>query len=639
MLRSIRGIKKLITNSTCAVAVVATVLIASGCKKDMATGTSTESGIQSNTNQPLGAPTWVSALPGDQKAILTWTAVSGATSYSVIRSQAGSSGTTVSSPTSNTFTDTGLTNGTIYTYTLRTNSVGGQSGASSSQAVTPSGAAPGSPGNFKISLSAPGELSLVWDSVSGATSYTVYRGTTASSLSKLKNQAATALKDSGLTPDQVQYYQVSATGSAGEGAKSAVVSAIPQGVPAAPKNLKASFANSKVTITWDASASAIKYKLSRYKNVKDEPLVVTDNIAATAVSVADTSVASDGSTYSYYLTVSNAVAESSQAGPATVTVDGGGGKISYDSSPLVWVIDTDQSMAAKPTGLSGCKIAPLLPAGLSLSDSCTIAGKSSATQDVKNYALTAKIAATNSNYEGTISLQITEPAPAVAGFTVSGAVGQAVSFTPTSTAGKIRSCEVTPALTGGLSLNATTCEISGTPTAVQTNAAFTLTAKNTGGSAKADFKVNVSAEDKIVDFVHSCAYTQSGKVYCWGQKAWMGKSVQIVDDSTKEPLTGVTALAFSGTELIQSGNETYCALLSGGAVTCWKAGAFGSGDMAIPVPISGVAKMVAIPDSEGGFCFLMSVGELKCLDKYKGVYSIQDWIRCPIPRFQESPKL
>jgi len=64
--------------------------------------------------------------------------------------------------------------------------------------------------------------------------------------------------------------------------------------------------------------------------------------------------------------------------------------------------------------------------------------------------------------------------------------------TPTVT-GTITSCTVTPALPTGLSLNATTCAISGTPTVNQSATTYTITASNSGGSTTANITIQVIA--------------------------------------------------------------------------------------------------------------------------------------------------
>jgi hypothetical protein len=65
--------------------------------------------------------------------------------------------------------------------------------------------------------------------------------------------------------------------------------------------------------------------------------------------------------------------------------------------------------------------------------------------------------------------------------------------TPTSSGGPISSCTSSPALPSGLSLAATTCAISGTPTADTPAANYTITASNAGGSGSATISITISS--------------------------------------------------------------------------------------------------------------------------------------------------
>lgn len=84
------------------------------------------------------APTGVSAVGGNAQVALTWTASAGSTSYNVKRSTTtGGPYTTVASPTTASYTDTGLTNGTTYYYVVSAVNTAGESANSSQVAATP----------------------------------------------------------------------------------------------------------------------------------------------------------------------------------------------------------------------------------------------------------------------------------------------------------------------------------------------------------------------------------------------------------------------------------------------------------------------------------------------------------------------
>ena len=81
----------------------------------------------STTTIPV-APAGLQAAPGNAEVALTWTAATSATSYHVKRSTtSGGPYTQVSAPATSVFTDTGLTNGTMYFYVVSALNSAGES--------------------------------------------------------------------------------------------------------------------------------------------------------------------------------------------------------------------------------------------------------------------------------------------------------------------------------------------------------------------------------------------------------------------------------------------------------------------------------------------------------------------------------
>jgi fibronectin type 3 domain-containing protein len=91
--------------------------------------------------QPPLAPTGLTATAGNAQVSLTWNASSGATSYHVKRSTTNGSGyAQVATPTTTSFADSGLTNGTTYYYVVTAVNSAGESSNSNQASATPANA-------------------------------------------------------------------------------------------------------------------------------------------------------------------------------------------------------------------------------------------------------------------------------------------------------------------------------------------------------------------------------------------------------------------------------------------------------------------------------------------------------------------
>ncbi|HET6384205.1 MAG TPA: fibronectin type III domain-containing protein, partial [Armatimonadota bacterium] len=120
------------------------------------------------------APTGLTAAPGDTKVALSWTASAGATSYNVKRSTTtGGPYTTVGSPTTSSYTDTGLTDGAAYYYVVSAVNASGESPDSAEVEATPS-----IPTNAAaVFVGADTTTQGNWKGVYGADGYNVFEDT------------------------------------------------------------------------------------------------------------------------------------------------------------------------------------------------------------------------------------------------------------------------------------------------------------------------------------------------------------------------------------------------------------------------------------------------------------------------------
>ena len=201
------------------------------------------------------------------KPMLTWNAVSGATSYQVYRatSQKGTY-SLLGTVTATSYTNTGAKAGTTYYYRVKACNDAGLSPYSNIvsgkvKSVTPKPAAP----VVKIGNSATsGKPMLTWNAVSGATSYKVYRATSQKgTYSLLGTVTATSYTNTGAKAGTTYYYKVKAVNSAGESAYSNIVSGKAKAAPAAPSVTAGNSSTGKPRLTWKAVSGAVSYRIYR----------------------------------------------------------------------------------------------------------------------------------------------------------------------------------------------------------------------------------------------------------------------------------------------------------------------------------------------------------------------------------------
>ena len=213
------------------------------------------------------APTVTMTYSDSGKPKLTWSAVSGAASYRVYRSESRGTGySLLGTTTSTSYVNTGAAVGKTYYYKVRALNVDGAAGAYSS---TVSGAAkavaPAAP-TVTMTYSDGGKPKLTWSAVSGATSYRVYRSESrGTGYSLLGTTTSTSYVNTGAAVGKTYYYRVKAVNSAGTSAYSNIVSGTARTpAPAAPV-LKGgtSSASGKPQLTWAAVDGAAKYDVYR----------------------------------------------------------------------------------------------------------------------------------------------------------------------------------------------------------------------------------------------------------------------------------------------------------------------------------------------------------------------------------------
>ena len=191
------------------------------------------------------------------KPMLTWNAVSGATSYKVYRatSQNGTY-SLLGTVTATSYTNTGAKAGTTYYYKVKAVNAAGESAYSN----IVSGRATVTTLTMGHSA-ASGKPMLTWKAVSGAASYKVYRATTKNgAYSVINTTKALTYTNTGTALGTTYYYKVEALNSAG---KSMGFSAIVEGKVAPVLAVGYSSVSGKPQLTWKAVPGATGYQVYR----------------------------------------------------------------------------------------------------------------------------------------------------------------------------------------------------------------------------------------------------------------------------------------------------------------------------------------------------------------------------------------
>jgi fibronectin type 3 domain-containing protein len=150
-----------------------------------------------------------------------------------------------------------------------------------------------------------GQVALSWTAASGATSYNVYRGTSANGLSTtpIATVTGTTFGDTSVTNGTPYYYEVEGVNSLGTGSPSneatatpsASIPSPPPSAPPAPTGLSASATSGGVNLAWTGATGATSYEVLRGTSSGTETKLVS---GVTGTTYDDTSVSS-GNTYYY----------------------------------------------------------------------------------------------------------------------------------------------------------------------------------------------------------------------------------------------------------------------------------------------------------------------------------------------------
>jgi hypothetical protein len=269
------------------------------------------------------APTSPVATPSNGSVKLTWKAPTnngGAAiqKYAVQRYTA-QGWTSIAYPTALSYTNTGLTNGTKYSFRILAYNAAGWSAPSTTVVAVPRTvpSAPLSP----VATPSNGSVKLTWKaptSNGGAAiqKYAVQRYNTVSK--KWENVAfptTSPFANTSLANGTKYSYRVLAQNAAGWGTPSSVVAATPNG-PSAPLSPVATPGNSKVTLTWNAPATAGAAVIDKYAVQRMIPGVSGWENIAFPTTRSYTAFGLNGTKYSFRILAHTAIGY----GPASTVV-------------------------------------------------------------------------------------------------------------------------------------------------------------------------------------------------------------------------------------------------------------------------------------------------------------------------------
>jgi fibronectin type 3 domain-containing protein len=282
------------------------------------------------TTTPAAAPSGVTLnpanftlTPASNVMNLTWNPVAGATSYNIYRGTApgGEAATPVGTSTSDSYTDTGVTDGTGYYYTVAAVNAGGTGPKSAETNSVPSALVVTPPVPFgMVVTTASGQINLQWTYEENATSYKIYRSTTSGGegATPIATTTSSSYTDTSVTAGTTYYYEVTALTGTTESVRSPEVSANTSGTstPPTPVGLVATAGNGSVALSWTASTGATSYSIYRGTTSGGEG---TTSIATTTTNSYTNTGLTNGTTYYYKVSATNSAGTSAQSGEASAT--------------------------------------------------------------------------------------------------------------------------------------------------------------------------------------------------------------------------------------------------------------------------------------------------------------------------------
>jgi streptogramin lyase len=441
---------------------------------------------------PPAAPSGLTIVSPTSAPVLSWTSVQYATSYNVYRD-----GTLIGSASSATYTDTSASAGT-HQYYVTAVSTGGESGPSN--VVTASvGTSPAitSPGSAATSMRVPFSFTVT---TSGAPTPALSEsGTLPAGITFTDNGDGTATLAGEATAGTTGSYPITITASNGfsPDATQDFILTVDTST-SAPAITSADSDTETVGVPFSYTVTTDGYPapaLTRKGHLPSD-ISFTDNGDGTATISSSGPAASDAGSYPLTVTADNGVSPTApQAFTLTIT-----------ESPVLKGlpatktahVGTAFSMSIKSKGNPTASLAEsgALPAGLAFTDNGDGTAAISGTAQAGSggaYPVTVTAASSLGSTSQTFTLKVSEAPVITSADSTSAASGSPFSFTVTAAGYPAPSLKKTGALPRGITWQASTGTLSGTPAAGTAGLySVTFTAKNSSGSVSQTFTLTVS---------------------------------------------------------------------------------------------------------------------------------------------------
>lgn len=295
-------------------------------------------------------------------------------------------------------------------------------------------------------------------------------------------------------------YTIVATNSSGPSAGASLTLEVAASVPSL-SYAGATGTQGSIGVAMSVTPTTLANNGSAITNCTIAPTLPTGLSINTSTCVISGTPSTNSSSIEYTVTATNGIGSST----ATVTIGVG---MSVPDLSYTGALGTNGvinvPMTVNPTvlnqngsAITNCTVSPSLPAWATLNTTtCTITGTPNTVMMATIYTVTA----TNSTgpslgADVTLSVAAAAPALSYAGATgTNGEVGFGMIINPTTLndhGSAITNCTASPTLPTGLSINASTCVISGTPVADMSATEFTITVTNSIGSTNASVILSV----------------------------------------------------------------------------------------------------------------------------------------------------